>query len=592
MLESAWRTHTCGEPRSDHIGSSVRLQGWAGGVRDLGGVTFIDLRDRHGFVQITCDERSPDSARAVAAGVRLEYVVEVEGDIVARSRPNPNVPTGAVEVVARSVRIVSKTPPLPFTIQEEISAHEDVRLTYRYLDLRRPNLARNFKVRHQVALAVRSYLDGEGFLEVETPILTKATPEGARDYLVPSRVHPGQFYALPQSPQIFKQILMVAGFDRYFQIVKCFRDEDLRADRQPEFTQIDIEMSFATRELVVELCSGVVKMLWKKVRGFEIGDIPRITYDEAMRRFGVDAPDMRFGLEHEVLTDTVSGTEFRVLSSALDAGGIVKGFRVPGAAGSTSRKVLDSWTEFVRRYRLGGLLFAKVNEDGWTGPLSKLSDDEKQAVGAQLGAEVGDLLLVGAGPEAAVNAGLGRLRAHVAKQRDMVSSDSFAFCWVTDFPAFEWDEDTERWVAVHHPFTAPRPDHLDLLGSGNEEKILTDAYDLVCNGYEIAGGSIRIHDPGVQSRVFEALGLSEDEAQEKFGFLLDALRHGAPPHGGAAFGFDRMIMLLCGTDNIRDVIAFPKTTSAQDLMSSAPSRVPDDQLEEVHVSVRRKGAES
>jgi len=592
MLESAWRTHTCGEPRLEHIGSAVRLQGWAGGVRDLGGVTFIDLRDRHGFVQITCDERSPDGARSVAADVRLEYVVEVEGDVVERTRPNPNVPTGAVEVVARSVRILAKTPPLPFTIQEEVSAHEEVRLSYRYLDLRRPNLARNLKVRHRAAMATRAYLDGEGFLEVETPILTKATPEGARDYLVPSRVHPGQFYALPQSPQIFKQILMVAGFDRYFQIVKCFRDEDLRADRQPEFTQIDIEMSFATRELVIELCTGVVETLWRKVLGREIGTITHLTYAESMRRFGVDAPDLRFGMEHEVLTDSVEGTEFRVLSSALEAGGVVKGFRVPGGAATTSRKVLDRWTEFVRRYRLGGLLFGKVTEEGWTGPLGKLSDSEKARVGAQLGAEPGDLLLVGAGPEPAVNAGMGRLRAQVARELDLVPPDTFAFCWVTDFPAFEWDEESERWVAVHHPFTAPRPDHIDLLGSGSEGEMLTDAYDLVCNGNEIAGGSIRIHDPSVQARVFSALGLSDEEAEEKFGFLLDALRHGAPPHGGAAFGFDRIVMLLCGTENIRDVIAFPKTTSAQDLMSSAPSFVPDAQLDEVHVQVRRKGAET
>ena len=588
MLQSAWRTHRCGDPREEHVGQTVRLQGWAGGVRDLGGVTFIDLRDRHGFVQITCDERSPEDVRAVAAGVHLEYVVEVEGEVVERTRPNPRVPTGAVEVVARALRILSKTPPLPFSIQDEISAHEDVRLKYRFLDLRRPNMARNLRVRHQAALAVRRYLDDEGFLEVETPILTKATPEGARDYLVPSRVHPGQFYALPQSPQIFKQILMVAGFDRYFQIVKCFRDEDLRADRQPEFTQIDIEMSFAARPLVMELCGGVVRAVWQSVRGHDVGEIPCLSYQEVMTRFGLDAPDLRFDLEHQTLTDDVAGTEFRVLSGALEAGGIVKGFRVPGGAGDTSRKVLDRWTEFVRRYRLGGLLFAKVNEEGWTGPLAKLSEAERARVGDRLEAQPGDLLLVGAGPAAAVHAGLGRLRALVAKERGLIPADTFAFCWVTDFPGYEWDEDAGRWVAVHHPFTAPRPEDVDLLGTGREGEILTDAYDLVCNGYEIAGGSIRIHDPAIQARVFAALGLSAEEAEEKFGFLLDALRHGAPPHGGAAFGFDRMIMLLCGTDNIRDVIAFPKTTSAQDLMSNAPSAVPQDQLDEVHVRVRPK----
>ena len=583
MLESARRTHTCGELRDSHAGQKVLLQGWVHSYRDLGGLTFLVLRDRHGRVQITVDERCSDDLRQHASKARQEYVLEIEGTVHVRPNPNNDLATGAIEVVPSTLTTLSTTPPMPFTI-EGGDAHEDTRLKYRYLDLRRKVLQDKLVARHKATLAARHFLDGEGFLEIETPILTRATPEGARDYLVPSRVHPQHWYALPQSPQIFKQILMVAGMDRYFQIVKCFRDEDLRADRQPEFTQVDIEISFATAELVMEATQGVVEAMFQAVRGHGLGEVPRLTYADSMARFGVDAPDIRFAMEHADLTDLFADSESTVIQGGLADGGLAKGMNVKGAAGDVSRKGIDAWTEFVRRYGMGGLLWGKVNPDGWSGPMGKmLSASEQEAVGAALGAEMGDLLLVGVGPAARVHAGLGRLRAHIGKERGLTEAKKFAFCWVTDFPAFEYDEEAGRWVAMHHPFTSPRKEHVDFLGTGREGEILSDAYDFVCNGSEISGGSIRIHDSLVQSRVFTALGLSLEEAQDKFGFLLDALKHGAPPHGGIALGLDRIVMLLCETENIRDVIAFPKTTSAQCLMSGAPSRVEDAQLAELSV---------
>ena len=584
MLESARRTHSCGQLRAQDAGTDVVLQGWVDGARDMGGVVFLDLRDRHGVTQVTVDQRSSEAVRQIAAACRVEFVVEVVGQAVDRANPNKRIPTGAIEVVANELTILNRTRPLPFAPKDDVKASEETRLQYRYLDLRRPALAKALTVRHHAAQATRQYLDAYGFLEIETPVLTKATPEGARVYLVPSRVQAGSWYALPQSPQIFKQILMVAGMDRYFQIVKCFRDEDLRADRQPEFTQIDIEMSFATRDMVIELAEGVTRAMWKRVLGQEIGPIQRITYAEAMTRFGRDAPDLRFGLEHVDILPAVKDTEFRVISGSLAGGGICKAIRVPGGAQGSSRKVLDRWTEFVRRYGMGGLLWGKVADGKWAGPLGRLSEGEKAAVAELTGAVPGDLLLVGAGAANKVNAGLGNLRVHVAKERGLIPEGAFAFVWVTDFPAFDYDEDEDRWVAVHHPFTSPSPEQMSLLDTPERlGEVLSDAYDLVCNGYEIGGGSIRIHDPAVQRKVFSALGISDEEAQEKFGFLLEALAYGAPPHGGLAFGFDRCAMLLCGTDNIRDVIAFPKTTSAQCLMSGAPAGVPSKSLGELHV---------
>jgi aspartyl-tRNA synthetase len=579
VLETIRRTHRCGELTEAHIGQPVLIQGWAQSTRDMGGISFLLLRDRSGLVQVVCDERSPETARSEASRVHLEYVVEVEGTVQRRASPNPKLPTGTIEVVAEVVRVLCKTPPLPFNLDGHVSVNEDLRLQYRYLDLRRAEVQKNLITRHKGALAVRRYLDSEGFIEVETPVLTKATPEGARDYLVPSRVHPGQWYALPQSPQIFKQILMVAGMDRYFQIVKCFRDEDLRADRQPEFTQIDIEMSFVTQANVMELATNLVKLLWKELRSEEIGEIPVITYHEAISRFGVDAPDIRFGMELAHLN--VVGTEFGVIKTAVEAGGIVRGFCIPGGADKASRKQLDAWTLFVKRYGMGGILYGKVGEP-WSGPLAKLEAGHQAAIASALGAKTGDLVIVGVGEPGSVNPGLGKLRVQVAKELQLVPA-GYRFVWVIDFPSFEKDPESGRWMAVHHPFTSPKPEHISLMGSGREGEMLADAYDLVCNGYEIGGGSIRIHAPEVQSKVFETIGLTQEEAHGKFGFLLDALSHGAPPHGGLAFGYDRLIMLLCETENIREVIAFPKTTSAQDLMSGAPSVVEERQLQELHV---------
>ncbi len=584
------RSHTCGSLREADEGATVVIQGWADAVRDRGGVTFLVLRDRHGVVQVTADDRCSDDVRAEAKNVRLEYVVQVTGRVALRaeSARKADQATGAIEVLPDSLEILSTTKPLPFAISDKAEAGEEVRLQYRYLDLRRPTLQHNLVVRHRAMLAARKVLDELGFLEVETPILTRATPEGARDYLVPSRVHPGQFYALPQSPQIFKQILMVGGFDRYFQICRCFRDEDLRVDRQPEFSQIDVEMSFCTQAMVTEVGESLIRGIWKQVLDVELPTFPVMRYDEAIARFGVDAPDLRFGMELIDLGDALATTSFPPVRNALDAGGILRGMVVKGGAGDTSRKVIDRYTDFVRNYRMGGLLWGKVSEGSMSGPLGKAVGDDLDGFLASSGAAVGDLVLVGAGSPSHVNPGMGRLRVQIAKERDLIG-EGWAFCWVVDFPAFEYDEDTDRWYAMHHPFTKPRDEDIPKLGTAEMGAIYADAYDLVCNGLEAGGGSIRIHQPDVQEKVFETLGIDEAEQQEKFGFLLEALAHGAPPHGGFAMGLDRLIMLMTGAASIRDVIAFPKTTSAQDLMSGAPSGVPEADLDELHIQSTAEG---
>lgn len=622
-LATTMRTHTCGELRLSNEGQTVQLSGWAHAVRDAGGVIFILLRDRHGIIQVTVSDICDPAVMDAAKSVRLEYVLTVEGTVCARDETviNRAMPTGEVEVILTSLRVVSRTKPIPFMIAEQgkdprdtpkkkrkpsgknvsstdhasvaAIANEDTRLKYRFLDLRRPALQSNLVIRHRAKMAIRNYLDASGFLEVETPILTKATPEGARDYLVPSRVHPGCWYALPQSPQIYKQLLMVSGFDRYFQITRCFRDEDLRIDRQPEFTQIDLEMSFVNRDAVITVAEGIVSSMFSAVLNTPIGGIPRISYAEAMDRFGVDAPDLRFGLELKNITtsEVVQRSEFSPIASARNNSSIVKGIVIPGGAKSTSRKVIDGYTAFVKDYGLSGLLYGKVEEDGIvTGPLSKLASSEeiKPLLSSSLMAKGGDLILVACGKASAVNAGLGRLRVKIGHENGLIAAGpEYAFCWVVDFPLLEYDVDTARYTSVHHPFTSPLPSQIDLLDDESRfGEIKSDAYDLVCNGSEIGGGSIRIHDAKIQQKVFRALGISEAEQNDKFGFLLDALSYGAPPHGGIAFGLDRCIMIMSKSDSIRDVVAFPKTSSASDLMAGAPAPVPESTLSELRVSSR------
>eukprot|EP00466_Bigelowiella_natans_P011562 jgi/Bigna1/42563/e_gw1.65.18.1 len=592
-LATSLRSHSCGELTIDDVGKEVRLQGWASSVRDKGGLLFILLRDRYGITQATISEKTPEDVRIQAKQVRPECVVEITGIVSKRddTAVNPDMKTGKVEVLASDVKIISRTGKLPFSMNEggkDGEAKEETRLRYRYLDLRRNPMQRALQMRHRAAMSVRNYLDSQDFLEIETPVLCRATPEGARDYLVPSRVHPGEWFALPQSPQMYKQSLMVSGYDRYFQIVRCFRDEDLRADRQPEFTQIDIEMAHVTSQDIMRIGEGVARAMWKNTVDYEIPEIPRITYDEAMRRFGVDNPDTRFEMELCDLTenDVIKDSSFAPLQDAE----MVKAFVVPGGAGDTSRKTLDSYTAFVKSYGLTGLLYGSVTVSG---PISKIVADESSTQQQEqlenllksFNAGEGDLVLMAAGPASAVNAGLGRLRAHVAKNRGMIPENSYAFLWVTDFPLLEYDEELERFVAVHHPFTSPLPEDRSLLSEAADKikDVKSAAYDLVCNGFEIGGGSVRIHEKEIQEKMFELLGLQREEAKEKFGFLLEALSYGPPPHAGMAFGFDRCAMILSGAPSIRDVIAFPKTATASDLMSGAPTQIDDHQLEELSV---------
>jgi aspartyl-tRNA synthetase len=583
------RTHTCGELRETNIGESVVLNGWVSIRRDLGGVIFIELRDRFGITQVVFEPSYNSDAHEIGKKLRSEFVISIEGRV--RKRPegteNPGLPTGNIDVMVDHLIILNQAETPPFAIEDNIDAHEDLRLKYRYLDLRRPEMQKSLLLRHKMYLLTRQYFDQNNFVEVETPVLMKSTPEGARDFLVPSRLHKGKFYALPQSPQQYKQILMVAGLDRYFQIVRCFRDEDLRADRQYEFTQIDVEMSFVDVEDIFEIVEGLMKVFYKDVLNMELETpIKRLSFDDAMEKYGSDKPDLRFDLDMLTLNQVFEKSEFRVFREALDTNGIVTGLVAKGC-GEYTRNQLDVLTDYVKKLGAGGLIWMRVKENDLEAPIAKfLTEEEKKNLVLSLNAEPGDLLLLLSGKKMKTLNIMGHLRLEMAKRMNLIQPDAkHALLWVTDFPLFEWDEDTKRFYAMHHPFTSPRVEDIPLMDTA-PEKVKARAYDLVLNGNEIAGGSIRIHDAALQAKMFKSLGISEEEANEKFGFLMGAFKYGAPPHGGIAFGFDRLAMLFAGRHSIRDVIAFPKTSSGISLMDECPSSVDENQLKELHIKVR------
>ena len=581
------RTHMCTELSEADVGKEVAVMGWVHKRRNLGSLLFVDLRDRTGLLQIVFGDQTDREVFDKAETIRNEYVIAVKGEVAPRAPEavNPSMKTGRIEILATELRILSSSETPPFHIEENSGVNEATRLKYRYLDLRRPDMQENLMLRHKVAKIARDYFDENGFLEIETPVLIKSTPEGARDYLVPSRVHPGKFYALPQSPQLFKQLLMVAGYDRYFQVAKCFRDEDLRADRQPEFTQLDLEMSFVDVDDVITINEGFIKKAFKEALGVDIETpFPRMPYREAMERFGSDKPDMRFGMELVDVSDLVKECGFRVFSDAVTGGGSVRAINAKGCGGF-SRKEIDSLGEFVKTYGAKGLAWIVVEEDGIRSPIAKFySEEEMAALLKRTCAEPGDLICFVADKDQVVFDSLGELRVEIAKRLGILDDREFKFLWVTEFPLFEFDEEENRWTARHHPFTSPMDEDLEFLES-DPGRVRSKAYDVVLNGTELGGGSIRIHMQDLQQRMFSILGLSEEEARNKFGYLLEAFKYGVPPHGGMAYGLDRMIMLMAGRSNIRDVIAFPKVQNASDLMTEAPDVVDPKQLEELHIKV-------
>ena len=585
-----FRTHTCGELRPDHINEEVQLSGWVQKVRDKGALMWIDLRDRYGITQLLFKEE--DTPRELLDKVRSlgrEYVITAKGIVIERESKNPNIPTGDIEIKVDELNILNASDVPPFTIEDDTDGGEELRMKYRYLDLRRKPLRENLELRHRLAIAVRNYLDQEGFFEIETPYLIKSTPEGARDFVVPSRMNPGEFYALPQSPQTFKQLLMVAGYDRYYQLVKCFRDEDLRADRQPEFTQIDCEMAFVGQEDILKAFEGMTRHLLKKIKDVEVGEFPQMRYSEAMQRFGSDKPDIRFGMEFVELNDVTQGKGFNVFDSAE----LVVGICAPGC-GEYSRKQLDALTDFVRKPQIGakGLVYVKCNADGtFKSSVDKFyNQDDLKAWAEKAGATTGDLLLVLSGDADAVRKQLSELRLEMGSRLELRDPKVFKPLWVVDFPLLEWDEDSQRYHAMHHPFTSPKKEDIELLKT-DPGKVRANAYDLVINGVEIGGGSIRIHNKELQKRMFSVLGFSDEEAQAQFGFLMNAFEYGAPPHGGIALGFDRLVALFGGQDSIRDFIAFPKNNAGRDMMIDSPSPIAGDQLDELSLSVDLKKKE-
>ncbi|MDK7840305.1 aspartate--tRNA ligase [Staphylococcus sp. HMSC073C02] len=584
------RTTYCGLVTEEFLNEKVTLKGWVHNRRDLGGLIFVDLRDREGIVQIVFNPDFSEEALQVAETVRSEYVVEVEGVVTKRDAEtiNPKIKTGQVEVQVSNIEIINKSETPPFSINEEnVNVDENIRLKYRYLDLRRQELAQTFKMRHQTTRSIRQYLDNNGFFDIETPVLTKSTPEGARDYLVPSRVHEGEFYALPQSPQLFKQLLMISGFDKYYQIVKCFRDEDLRADRQPEFTQVDIEMSFVDQEDIIAMGEDMLRKVVKDVKGIDVsGPFPRMTYAEAMDRFGSDKPDTRFGMELINVSQLGKEMNFKVFKDTVDNNGEIKAIVAKDATNKYTRKDMDALTEFVNIYGAKGLAWVKVVDDGLSGPIARFFEDVNVETLKQLTeAKPGDLVMFVADKPNVVAQSLGALRIKLAKELGLIDESKLNFLWVTDWPLLEYDEDAKRYVAAHHPFTSPKREDIEKLDT-EPENVQANAYDIVLNGYELGGGSIRIHDGELQQKMFEVLGFTNEQAQEQFGFLLDAFKYGAPPHGGIALGLDRLVMLLTNRTNLRDTIAFPKTASATCLLTDAPGEVSDKQLQELSLRIR------